>query len=52
MQTQTKNTKNLDSIVQHLKKSDAITKLLKQHKIFSITILKEILNHELDNYSF
>jgi hypothetical protein len=33
MQTQTKNNKNLDSIVQHLKKSDVIKKSLKQLKI-------------------
>jgi hypothetical protein len=37
MQTQTKNTKNLDSIIQNFKKSDATTKLLKQHEIPSLT---------------
>ena len=36
METQTKNTKNLDSINEHFKKSDAITKLLKQHEIPSL----------------
>ena len=36
MQTQTKNTKNVDSIIQHIEKSDAITKLLKQHEIPSL----------------
>jgi len=36
MQTQTKNTKNLGSIVQHLKKSDLIKKSLKQLEIPSL----------------
>ena len=37
MQTQTKNTKNLDSNIQNFKKSDAINKSLKQHEFPSLT---------------
>ena len=34
MQFQTENINNLDSIIQHFEKSDAITKLLKQQLFF------------------
>ena len=37
MQNHTKNTKNLDSNVQHLKKSDLIKKSLKQLEIPPLT---------------
>ncbi len=47
MQTKNKNTKNLDSNIQNFKKSDVITKSLKQHEIPPF-ILKEKLKHGLD----
>ena len=46
MHNQTENIYNLDSIIQHFEKSDAITKLLKQHEIAKIKSVESVERYQ------
>jgi len=48
MHNQTENIYNLDSIIQHFEKSDAITKLLKQHNIAKIESVERVQRYQKD----
>jgi len=48
MKNQTENIYNLDSIIQHFEKSDAITKLLKQHEIAKIKTIESVQRYKKD----
>ena len=48
MHNQTENIYNLDSIIQHFEKSDAITKLIKQHEIAKIKSVESVERYQKD----
>ncbi len=48
MNNQTENINNLDSIIQHLEKKDAILKLLHQHKIAKIKSVESVERYKKD----
>ena len=48
MNNTTENINNLDSIIQHFEKSDAITKLLKQHEIAKIKSVGSVRRYKMD----